>query len=401
MSSRKQQNKPKAAQTMASFMTAVKSAIAKKSRPAKGNKPKPKGKGQHQRNKVGGTGRLGLSSTNSSTQSRRAQIIEEDEYIADVFGSVAFVATAYPVNIGQSGTFPWGYKIASLYEKYDFEFIEFYYRRQVSEFATNGQAGKVFLSADYDASDSPPGGKQQVEDTAPHIDGMPCSEQLVLRLDPKVIRKGDAKFVRPGLLPANTDIKTYDCANLYVSTAGNTNTTVIGELRVRYRCKLSVPVLETGVTTTGSAGAQMLISSAIAGEAAAATTVYNALFASTTNPIVLANGIGAVLASTGLITVNAGTYLLEYWNTGSDSAAALTAGTLEFNNVVTANTGTVLTSGAGTVVTGDVSGHNDWQNTISLVWPTALYGTSIAAQAALTYASGSALNHGNLRITQL
>jgi len=400
MSSRKQQNKPKAAQTMASFMTAVKSAIAKKSRPAKGNKPKPKGKGQNQRNKMGGTGRLGLSSTNSSTQSRRAQIIEEDEYIADVFGSVAFVATAYPVNIGQSGTFPWGYKIASLYEKYDFEFIEFYYRRQVSEFATNGQAGKVFLSADYDASDSPPGGKQQVEDTVPHIDGMPCAEQLVLRLDTALIRKGDAKFVRPGLPPANTDIKTYDCANLYVSTAGNTNATVIGELRVRYRCRLSVPVLESSATS-GFAGTQMLITSALAGEASAATNTYNTLFASTTNPIVLTNTIGAVLTSTGLITVNAGTYLLEYFNTGSDSSAALTGGSLEFNNVVTANTGVILTSGAGTVVTGDVSGHNDWQNTISLVWPTSLYGTSIAAQAALTFASGSGLNHGNLRITQL
>jgi hypothetical protein len=116
---------------------------------------------------------------------------------------------------------------------------------------------------------------------------------------------------------------------------------------------------------------------------------------------VLANGIGASLATTGLFTLNAGTYLIEAWNTGSDTTAALTAGTMEFNQVVTANTDAVSTSGAGVLLADDVSGHNDWNTSMSMVWPTANFGTTFCVQTALTYASGTALNHVTLRVTQL
>jgi len=129
-------------------------------------------------------GRLELSSQSKSGNGRKKpQIIEEDEFITEVAGSVLFNTTVFQVNIGQSGTFPWGSKIASLFEKYKFISIEFYYKREVSEFATNGQSGKVMLNFDYDAADGPPSSKQQVMDTIPHADGMPCSETLLLRID--------------------------------------------------------------------------------------------------------------------------------------------------------------------------------------------------------------------------
>jgi len=213
----------------------------------RGPKSRPVGMRGDLVNVKGSSGRIGLSSSNVGALNRRTHIIEEDEYIAEINGSVGFAVTSYPVNIGQSGTFPWGSTIAKLYEKYNFEFLEFYYRREVSEFATNGQSGKVMLSCDYDASDSPPASKQQVLDTVPHVDGMPCVEILVLKINPREARAQDSKYVRPGAQPASTDIKTYDLGNLYVSTYGCTNTNVIGELRVRYRCQLKVPVLEAGL----------------------------------------------------------------------------------------------------------------------------------------------------------
>jgi hypothetical protein len=389
--------KPK--QTIASFMNAVRAKVSKQKQQPSSNKSAMVRSTRTPPNSRQGPLRLS-STVNSGATNRLSQVIEEDEYIAEVNGSIGFATTQYNVNIGQSSTFPWGYKIAALYEKYDFDYIEFYYKREVSEYAANGQTGKVMLSFDYDASDSPPTNKQQVEDTVPHIDGMPCSETLRLKLDCAAMKKQPSIYIRPGLQPANTDIKTFDKGLLFVSTQGNANTTIIGELRVRYRCVVKVPVLESGVVTTGSAGAQLLISSALIGEAAAATTVYAPLFASATNPIVLANGIGAVVASTGLITFNSGTYLIEVSNVGSDTAAAVTAGTIEFNDVVTPNTGVVLTSGVG-VTTGAFPTYNAWSNNLSMVWSTALFGTAFCAQAALTYASGSALNHSSLRITQL
>jgi hypothetical protein len=197
------------------------------------------------------SGRLGLGSGVSGATTRRAQVISEDEYIGEVNGSVTFATTQYTVNPGQASVFPWGNKIASLYERYKFRLLEFYFKREVSEFATNGQAGKVILSFDYDASDTPPTTKQQVEDTVPHQDGMPCTPIIKLSVDCATLARNPCKFVRPGAQPANTDIKTYDAGNLYVSTQGNTNASLIGELRVRYVVELTEPVLEPASTVGG------------------------------------------------------------------------------------------------------------------------------------------------------
>jgi hypothetical protein len=199
--------------------------------------------------KLGHGGSLNLGSTATS---RFRQTIEEDEYIAEISGSVGFATTAFNINPGQSGTFPWGNKIAQLYERYDFKFLEFYLCSEVSAYATQGQTGVVILSCDYDASDVAPTTKQQVLDTNPHT--VPClpsvERPVVLRLDCKEMRTSDAKYVRPGAQPVNTDLKTYDAGILYVTTQGNANTTNIGELHVRYRCELKKPVLEAGINQT-------------------------------------------------------------------------------------------------------------------------------------------------------
>jgi hypothetical protein len=172
-----------------------------------------------------------------------------DEYIAEVYSSQAFVCESYAVNPGQIGIFPWLYKLASLYEKYHFDMLEFYYKPEVSAYNNNGQAGKVMLAFDFDSSDNPPATKQQVEDTYPHADAMPY-ETVVLRLDPRELANFvKMHYVRTGILPGGSDIKTYDIGLLNVCTIGNTTTgAILGELRVRYRCVLDVPVLNNIVT---------------------------------------------------------------------------------------------------------------------------------------------------------
>jgi len=198
-------------------------------------------------------GTLGLSDRPSGATSRRMQTISEDEYIGEINGSVGFATTSYPCNPGQASMLPWGNKIAALYEEYDFVKLEYYYKREVSEYATQGTTGKIMLSFDYDASDTGPTTKQQVEDSVPHMDGMPSDPVIRLNIDCARIRKNASKYVRPGAQPANTDIKTYDAGNLYVSTYGNQNTTNLGELRVKYTLRLSEPVLEPSVVVGGVA----------------------------------------------------------------------------------------------------------------------------------------------------
>jgi len=267
----------------------------------------------------GPTGRLGMGGMSNRATNRRAQIIEEDEYIGEVNGSVGFVTTQYSCNPGQAAVFPWGNRIASLYERYDFESLEFYYKREVSEFAANGVTGKVMLSFDYDASDGPPTTKQVVEDSVPHADGMPCTSIIRLPIDCRVARAADGKFVRPGAQPANTDLKTYDIGNLFVSTQGCASTAVVGELHVRYRVRLFEPVLDASTLAGG----------AVHFSSIAATTADN--FAASALQAGYTPALGGITAATNIITFPSGipgNYVAVLTVAGATSATALGGFTL-------------------------------------------------------------------------
>jgi len=199
---------------------------------------------------VGGTVMGGVA--RNSMKRVRPGFIDEDELIGIVNGSVAFATTSYSCNPGQVTTFPWGNKIAQLYEEYDFESLEFYYTATVTGYATEGQTGTVVLSFDYDASDVAPTTQQQVENTVPHtVPALPSNPMAILTIDCNRIRKNVAKYVRPGALPAGADIKTYDAGNLYVSTNGCTGASQCGELHVRYKCRLIEPILEASSLAGG------------------------------------------------------------------------------------------------------------------------------------------------------
>lgn len=181
----------------------------------------------------------------NAMRGKRTCTIVEDEFITTVFGSTNFTTSYFPINPAQAATFPWLSKQAPQWEKYHFNHLEFYYKRTVSEFATNGTTGKVMLSVDFDASDPPPTNKQQVEDTDPHVDNMPCNNIRLPMNQRRMHGLYRELYNRPGPVPGATDIKTYDAGNFYLSTQGNQNNTEVGELHVRYSVTFSVPILES------------------------------------------------------------------------------------------------------------------------------------------------------------
>jgi hypothetical protein len=271
------------------------------------NRRRRQGRGQ------GGPGGSLQWPSGNKPRSRRWCPVEEDEYIGDINGTTGFGTTAYAVNPGQAATFPWLSKQAAQWEKYRFEYLEFYYKPEVSQFATNGQSGKVILSADYDASDAPPPDKQHAEDSDPHTDCMPY-QSLRLKLDPYEMHKNsDAKYVRPGALPGGSDIKTYDCANLFISTYGNAATSVVGELHVRYRVLFEVPVLDS--TTTAPSNNQVALFYDATGQSYTTATAATAPVAT-----VLANGLLAVNTA-GNILLPAGNYLVDWTFLGTSTGA--------------------------------------------------------------------------------
>jgi len=150
----------------------------------------------------------------------------------------------------------------------------------------------------------------------PHVDDVPY-EQLRLFLQPFELNDGGrrkGKYVRPGALPGGGDIKTYDAGNLFVTTVNNGSTAELGELRVRYRVRLEVPVLES----TGAAPANnqvALFQSVTGGETLTTTVATNLVLAG----VGLPNGVTAVNTA-GSIVLPAGNYLIDYFVNATDTS---------------------------------------------------------------------------------
>jgi len=231
-------------------------------------------------------------------------LLPGDEYIGEVLGSnssTTAVVQTFAINPGQSATFPWLSLSAPQWESYRFEMLEFYYKSEVSAYATGGQTGKVVLVCDYDAADTPPTTKKQAEDTKPHDDAM-AYQDLHLPLDPKRLLGGlTSKFVRPGAPDAGTDIRMYDSGNVSVLTLNNGTTGALGELRVRYRCRFMTPVLE-------ALSAPKVMASIFHDNAGSAITYTTGVQATMPLAVVGANYFGFTNTSGSLLCVQSGFY---------------------------------------------------------------------------------------------
>jgi hypothetical protein len=314
-------------------------------------------------------------------------IVQESEYIGEVTSnSTAFsLLSTYPINPGQAVTFPWLSTIAKNYEKYEFLSLQWIYKPEVSQYATNGQTGKVLLSVDYDASDAPPQNKQQMEDVVPHSDAMPY-QQLKLNCRPKEMHQNsDAKYVRPGNLPANSDIKTYDAGNLFVGiSAIATNSGTLGELHVKYICKFSIPILESQGTQINNSLAEFTDTTPLA-----ITTASN--LTDLMPNLVGTNGIN-VINTSGVITAPAGNYLViwtaQYTNTGAN----LTQATTFLQNGVT-NVGQTSISSAGST---------NLLNNGSYFWRSdGTATTALRLVVNTTFSAGTATVQGNIVINSI
>jgi len=229
----------------------------RRKRPAKGQNPMPAkrngaGRKRGQRRDRGGH-LAARGGTRNVDMGRKTCTITESEYIGEIVSAAGtpslFNALSLPINPGQASTFPWLSKQAAQWEHYRFTKLVFRFRREVSEFAVAGTTGKVILMADYDASDPLPVNKQEMEDTIPHADAMPC-ENITLVLDPKCLHPGGIKkYVRPGGLPGSSDIKTFDGGNfVYASQNIAAPGVSLGEIHVDYTVVFETPILTAGAT---------------------------------------------------------------------------------------------------------------------------------------------------------
>jgi len=362
-----QNGSKKLAAQMASLVNEVNQLKAKAGSNAKpsNNRRKAKKSG----NKSASTGEGSIRQT-TGYGNKASMPILESEYIAEIAPTAfpAFSVQTFPVNPGQVATFPWLARIAQNFEKYEFESLEFVYKREVSEFAPNGVTGKVIMSFDADASDAPPTTKQQMEDTVPHSDCMPC-ENMRLRVPRAMLQRlNDAHYVRSGPQPANTDLKTYDVGNLYVACQGTAANTVVGELHVEYALRLRIPVLE---------GPGIVLGGYVAG--GGALTAGNPFG---TVPVVDAQSDGIAMSAASVLSFSQpGTYIIAatYVGTGITAIAAPT-----------------LSAGAALVSQGGTINGTAVQASYSGAYVISVAGATLTFAATATTITASSIRVGNV-----
>lgn len=219
-----------------------------------------------------------------------------------------FTAVKVPCNPGLAGSFPWLSSLARKYDMYRFVRLRYCYR----SVAPTSTSGVVMFSFDYDAADDLPTSKSKQAQT------VPCTEtNCWTSLDLDVNLDSTWKYVRPGNLASNLDIKTYDSGNLIYSTQYGSGI-VTGELYVEYTVELKKP--SDGSHDTGT------------------------LLASTSS---YASPFNSVTSITGFIPVQRiSTTALQFIASGEYTFACTTVGT---GITSAASAPTIATSGSGVV----------------------------------------------------
>lgn len=350
-----------------------------------------KGPGRRSRRKSPRKDFAGVQNSNridGLRRGKRRHNFSEDEFIVDLVGSTSFgsgtstSALQFACNPGQVATFPWLSQIAQRYEKYVFTKLEFYYKHEVSQFATAGTVGKAILSFDYDAADAPPVSKTQMMDTDPHADRMPC-EDFVLKVDCREAFNNGPKYVRPGNLPGAADIKTYDAGLLNFAASGTADAvTKLGELHVRYAGWFEKPILES--TTSAPVNMQVSVFQSSAPEASAATTVAKTLLLATAS----VNGLNAVNTN-GSIVLPAGNYLVDASCVAIASATANTKMDIQVGGVSVFSPATNIPVIAATLPTTTTNGS---------VYISVNGSQALTVVVTDTFAAGTVTNNGYLRI---
>jgi hypothetical protein len=132
-----------------------------------------------------------------------------------------------------------------------FESLRFDYNVGINAMTANGF---VMLANEYDASDPDPMTKAQFLTYRGAVESPPYRECAMTSLREDLHSLKTFK-VRASAIPANSDITTFDVANFYLCTQGQSDaTTTIGSLLVSYTVRLMAPQLSLSGSGTSLGG---------------------------------------------------------------------------------------------------------------------------------------------------
>jgi hypothetical protein len=173
-----------------------------------------------------------------------APIFVHREYIQDIYSSINFTVTSFPINPGLVATFPWFSSVSPSFEQYIILGMLFEYRA-TSAFAlnsTNTALGTVIMATEYNVENPIFPSKTSMEQHEFAISVPPQSNGLhPVECDSR-LNILNSKYVRVGAVPTGADPRFYDHGNFCLATSGmQANSAIIGELWCTYKIQLLKP----------------------------------------------------------------------------------------------------------------------------------------------------------------
>lgn len=174
----------------------------------------------------------------SISASRNCCRIRHKEFISNISGTSSFTTSYFPVNPGQSATFPWLSRMAANWERYHFHACRFVLHARIA----TTESGSVLMAPDYDASDESPTTEQVMTTYRGCVETAPWKDLICVLNARDMYNATGEHFIRLDG-DDSVELKLYDVASFYVGTVNGGSTNLWGKLWVEYDVELLIPQL--------------------------------------------------------------------------------------------------------------------------------------------------------------
>lgn len=222
-------------------------------------------------------------SVHNRTRAGGAVFISHKEYIADILSDATantFKIQKFPIQPGNSLTFPWLSQVAANFQEYRFHGVVFHFRSMSADAlnSTNTALGQVIMSTEYNSAAPDFASKPEMENAQYSNSIKPSDSCLHLIECARASSVLSNLYVRTDDVDTSSeDVRFYDLGNFFIASNGCQGTSVnLGELWVSYEVELLKPKIwgelgetndyfnaytVTGVTNALPLGTAALVSS--------------------------------------------------------------------------------------------------------------------------------------------
>jgi len=176
-------------------------------------------------------------------------VVHHREYLGDIITSPTpntFTIQSFPINPGQSQSFPWLSQVAQNYEQWTPEGIVFEFRSMSADAlnSVNTALGTVIMATNYNSGNPLFASKSEMENYEFGQSCKPsCSAMHLVECARNQTVLSDL-YVRPAAVPVNSNVQFFDLGLFQIATSGFQGVSVnVGELWITYEVLLMKPKL--------------------------------------------------------------------------------------------------------------------------------------------------------------